>query len=470
MTRPRIYRDPIHGQIKYKRLNLLIPYSEVPKDVESQLGWLVPKLIDTREFQRLRHIRQNGLTNLVFHGAEHSRFSHSMGVAYLAREMYRRIAENMNEEEQGKLDSRNLLGTVAAALLHDVGHGPYSHSIEELLEEIDMPFNHEYMTHRIINEKGTETHSLLSEVDSEFPDFVASFINKTKPPEDKDSWFYKIVSSQLDADRLDYLLRDAKFAGLQGHGFDLFRLLDMLHRLDRERIGVDRHAIEAVEAFLIMLEQMYRAIYFHPGVRGATGLLKSVLKRATDLHREGKGNVFPRLASGSEHPFESLIENGQRIELNKYVALNEHHIWALIEDWRDSKDPTLADLATRLTVRKIFKAVDVEGWKVSSINELQHLIEQWVEAKVTSKSSALVKYYVVMDEPTRTSYKRYDWRGKNRDESIWMMGGDKEEIPIEDDSSEIIAGLKQPRHFRRLLFPHEVQQDVQDYLETIGRH
>lgn len=125
MARPKLFRDPVHGQIRFEDVDLRQP---APTDGgwSKRGNWLLRKLIDTQEFQRLRFIRQNGLANFVFHGAEHSRFSHSMGVAYLAHEMHDRIVRNMGEQP----DEQWELSLGAASLLHDIGHGPFSHTLE----------------------------------------------------------------------------------------------------------------------------------------------------------------------------------------------------------------------------------------------------------------------------------------------------------------------------------------------------
>ena len=128
MPRPKFYRDPVHGQIRFDRVDQAEPPAAGSPPGRT-LSWLIHRLIDSREFQRLRHIRQNGLVNLVFHGAEHSRFGHSMGVCYLAREMYARITRNMGDP----VEPRRRLATCAAALLHDIGHGQFSNVLEEIL-------------------------------------------------------------------------------------------------------------------------------------------------------------------------------------------------------------------------------------------------------------------------------------------------------------------------------------------------
>jgi HD superfamily phosphohydrolase len=174
-----------------------------------------------------------------------------MGVAHLAAEMHDRIVRNMGETA----DNERRLLTCAAALIHDIGHGPFSHTIEEILRESGVPFDHEGMSIRFIEENGTRVNEILRTISKDFPSKVAAFIDKKRRK--TDHWTYRIVSSQLDADRLDYLLRDAKSAGLQGYGFDLPRLLDMLQHLDEIRIAVDRRAIEAVEGYLLSLDQMY---------------------------------------------------------------------------------------------------------------------------------------------------------------------------------------------------------------------
>ena len=379
-----------------------------------------------------------------------------MGVSYLAGEMYDRIVENTGETP----DYERRLATVAAALLHDIGHGPFSHTMEEILVQVRGRFHHERLTQRIIEDPETQINAILRDVDPTFPLTIASYIDKTKRV--TDHWTYRLVTSQLDADRLDYLLRDTQFAGLRGHGFDLARLLDMLHHLDGIRIAVDRHAMEAVEAYLLMLEQVYRAIYFHRSVRSATVLLKSVLRRAVDLYQSGDASIFPDSASGRTNPVRSLIDEGEAIEMSQYARLGEYQMWALIEDWQQSKEPILSDLATRLMTRQIFRAVDLDQFDYEGIRQLSENTAELVVQQLSYVTMAdAMKYYVVVDQSTRTGYKRYDWRSPNPDESIWMVGRGENPIPIEEDrNSKIVSALKETRHFDRLVFPHEFLNEV----------
>jgi HD superfamily phosphohydrolase len=471
MHRPRFFRDPIHGQIRFNRTDLKNPYPNGEAvTADDQIGWLILSLINCKAFQRLRHTRQNGLANLVFHGMEHSRFSHSIGVSYLAGEMYDRVVRN------GALppDSRQRLAVVAAGLLHDIGHGPFSHSIEEVLNDLqpapEEKFRHEKMTVRILLEDA-EVKEKLSAVDSDFPEYVASYIDKSRRT--KDHWTYRVVSSQLDADRLDYLMRDSRNAGLESHNFDLYRILDMLFPLNDERIVVDRHATEAIEAYLLTLEHAYRAIYFHRGIRGATVLLGSVLKRAAYLHKERNTSIFPNGSSGFPNPLKLLLEQRDSMEISQYVRLGEFHIWSMIEDWQYAQDVILSDLSQRLMRRQRFLAQDYDPYAMSKFqrkceDSIAELVCREIGNPRISVQDAL-DYYVIVDDPERVGYKTYNWgaseaTGILKDESIWLFNSSEEHanpVPIENETGNgIFTALKGIKHFNRMMFPHEVLTEV----------
>lgn len=466
MSRPKFYRDPVHGQIPFARVDLSAPPSLLSSSQagpDGRLSWLVRSLIDTPVFQRLRHIRQNGLVNMVFHGAEHSRFGHSLGVCFLAREMYQRIIRNMNEP----LEEERRLGTCTAALLHDVGHGPFSHVLEEILTSFGIDFDHEEMTRRFLVEPGPENaiHRVLTQIDPAFPQEVSHYISKRErdKKEIPDHWCYKIVSSQIDADRLDYLVRDAYFAGLEGHGFDLQRLLDMLLHLDRTRIAVYRRAIEPVEGYLLALDQMYRTVYYHHTARAASVLLSAALRRAFELYRNGDTTIFPTGCAGVPHPLQSLIDAGQAVSLAQYARLHEFQVFALIEDWRYSRDKVLSDLCGRLLARQLFKAIDVDPRKYNLLQRMQKEAETLVLNNLSHVDKNSVHYYVSVDEPERLSYKRYDWRNQSPDESIWIVDGPDHTagaLPIEKEPSSILSALQTKKYFHRLIVPAEIRAQL----------
>lgn len=409
---------------------------------------MLRKLIDCHEFQRLRHIRQNGLTNLVFHGAEHSRFTHSVGVAFLAQEMLDRVILNKDDPQPDHVR----IGVTAAALLHDLGHGPFSHTLEEVCKAVGVDLDHEDLTVRLIVEE-TAINEVLVQVDRDFPEYVASFIDRARRKEDH--WTYRLVSSQLDADRLDYMQRDARNAGLKGYDFDLPRLLDCLEHLDKKRIAVDRRALAAVELYLVALDKLYSSVYYHHAIRAATVLLRAVMQRAVDLHRSGDGTVLP-----AANPLRALIDRGSSVSVHEYTRLTEFQVWYLIDSWIDHQDRVLSDLSRRLMKRRLFKTLDLDPSKYSQTANLKERAERAVRRHLDFVDADFVRYYVHVDEPSRTSYKTYDWRAEAPDESIWMVGGGGKPCAVENEELAIVSGLKDTRYFQRLVFPHEIVEEI----------
>lgn len=388
-----------------------------------------------------------------------------MGVAHLAHEMYSRIERNSDASH----NAEHKVATCVAALLHDVGHGPFSHTLEDILKEDDIAFDHEAMTQRLIEESDSDLYKILSSVDSKLPAEVVYYINKERRAKEhqEEHWRYRLVSSQLDADRLDYLLRDSLFAGVRG-GFDLTLLLDSLQQLDGKRIAVDHRAIVVVEAYLVMLDQMYRAVYYHKAIRAASVLLSSVMRRAFELYRDGDAAIF---SSAAEHPLRRLADRGQKVEVDQYVRLSEFHVWALIETWRWHTDKVLSDLARRLLERRLFKTLDVDPARRKLLDKVEDHARALTRRELAHVDDKTVAYYVSGDEPDRTSYKRYDWRSELPDESIWLVGGGKVQ-PIEENSqSRIVSALKETKYFHRLVFPAEIRSsllnDMKDELKKL---
>jgi uncharacterized protein len=267
--RPRVFRDPIHGDVTFSKG----PFQK-----------LVENLLDTTTFQRLRRIRQNGVMNLVFHGVEHTRFAHSMGVAHVAGRMFDTIIRNTPEAIDMATRERDREDTVLAALLHDVGHGPFSHTLEEITATIDVRFHHEAMTARILAEEGSDIYACLQAYDPALPERLVPFVDKHRRDPTSPKWYHAIVSSQLDADRLDYLIRDAYMAGIRTHSFDLERLIGALGAKGHE-IVVDARARDIVDSYLLALDHMYASAYYHHTNRAASFLLTALLRRAVDVAR-----------------------------------------------------------------------------------------------------------------------------------------------------------------------------------------
>jgi len=344
------------------------------------------------------------------------------------------------------------LSTVIAALVHDLGHGPFSHTMEEILGETGVPFHHERMTIRYVTDDDSEISKLLKSVDTDLPAMVAPFFDKTL--RQNDHWSYKIVSSQLDADRLDYLQRDALFAGLRGHGFDMERILDLLSCHDGKSIAVERGALEAIEAYLVTLDLLYRGVYYHHAIRAASKMLTSLFRRAVDLHRSGDASLFA--PHGHPSPIKYLVDHGETIELERYSKLSEYQMWYLIDEWTNHPDLIIKELSNRLLKRCLFKTIPID---IQKVQETQKKIDDAKSlTREICKSDEAAHHFVLVDEPSRTSYKTYDWRAEAVDESIWLVGGIKPPTPLEaDDESTIVSAFRNKRYFPRIVVLPEVR-------------
>jgi len=284
LAEEKVFKDPIHKYVH----------------VKDQLIW---DLIKTKEFQRLRRIKQLGTLYLAFHTAEHSRFGHSLGVYEIVRRM---IDESLVGREAWNSKDRPL--ALCAALLHDLGHGPFSHSFEKIFNT-----DHEAFTQEIIT-GNTEVNEVLSRVSETFPQEVADVINKTH----KNKLVISMISSQIDADRMDYLQRDAYFTGVSYGTFDMERILRLM-RPSKDEVLIKESGMHAVENFIMSRYQMYWQIYFHPVSRGGEVLLNNCLKRVKQLYKEDyQFKMYPKEFIPF---FEGTITIDQYVELDEVTVL-----------------------------------------------------------------------------------------------------------------------------------------------------
>lgn len=293
--------DPVHGFIIIRR------------------RWLLD-LIDTPEFQRLRRIRQLGSSLGTYHGAEHTRFGHSLGALHIMERILHRL-----DEVSGPLDEETTAVALAAALLHDVGHGPFSHALEYLLTP---GVGHEQWTQRVLLED-THIRRVLASVDPELPGRVAAVLAGRSGP----VWVSRLVSSQLDVDRMDYLLRDSLFTGAEYGRFQLDRIIHTLV-LDGQEVAVQVKGINAIEEYVLARHFMYWRVYLHKTVRGAEMMLRAAVQRARQLG-----------------------ELGEPVTLREYLALDDADLLVALKRWTSLSDPVLADLSGRYLTRRLLKPV-----------------------------------------------------------------------------------------------------------------
>ena len=331
----KVFRDPVHNYIP----------------VEDEL---IYDLINSKEFQRLRRIKQLGSSSFTFHGAEHSRFSHCLGVYYLAR----RVTNIFDKKYSDIWNSNESLLTMTAALLHDIGHGAYSHTFERLFDT-----NHETITQQIILSPETEINTILRRVSPDFPDKVASVINHTYANKQVE----QLISSQIDVDRMDYLLRDSYFTGASYGEFDLTRVLRVIRPI-KNGLAFSRDGMHAVEDYIISRYQMYMQVYFHPASRAMEVLLQNLLKRAKYLYPKEK--EFFTVTSPHLIPF---FEN--RVTLEDYLSLDDGVMNTYFQTWMQSADKILSDLASRFINRKVFKSITFDEKDLSNLEKLREIVK-----------------------------------------------------------------------------------------------
>ncbi|UXS29027.1 HD domain-containing protein [Staphylococcus delphini] len=407
LSEEKVFKDPIHRYIH----------------VQDQLIW---DLIKTKEFQRLRRIKQLGTLNLAFHTAEHSRFGHSLGVYEIVRRM---IDETFKDRPEWDNADRPL--AMCAALLHDLGHGPFSHSFEKIFNT-----DHEAYTQAIIM-GDTEVNEVLRRVSETFPAEVAEVINKTH----HNALVVSMISSQIDADRMDYLQRDAYFTGVSYGTFDMERILRLM-RPSADEVLIKESGMHAVENFIMSRYQMYWQIYFHPVSRGGEVVLNHCFKRAKYLYEQGyKFNIPPR-------DFVPFFENRATVE--EYVQLDEADVTYYLKRWIDEDDPILSDLARRFIHRDLFKFLPFDG-SIITITELRDLFEQ---------AGIDPDYYFVSDSFSDLPYD-YDRPGSNRQPiHLLQNNGGIREISSQSLIISSITGIK--REDYKLYYPKELIMKIED--------
>ncbi|MHB9145566.1 MAG: HD domain-containing protein [Symbiobacteriia bacterium] len=330
LTEEKVFKDPVHNYIY----------------VSDQVIW---DIVGTPAFQRLRRIRQLGTSYLTYHGAEHSRFAHALGAYELMRRVLSHFHRNTPDWPQ---DQRLWLLGTCAALTHDLGHGPFSHALERVFGA-----NHEDWTLRILLED-RQVSQVLASVDERFGQDVADVIAGRSPHKVLTS----LISSQLDVDRIDYLIRDAVATGVNYGKLELDRLIRTLrpYRPPGAASGTDgdlfvvikKSGVHTVEQYILARYFMYVQVYLHPVTRGSDILLNLILDRALQLHRQGRlADVPRRLRPLFDKPTEKL-------EVAEYLALDESLLTAAFAEWQHGADAVLADLTNRFLDRRLYEYFD----------------------------------------------------------------------------------------------------------------
>ena len=332
----KIFNDPVYGFIS----------------IDNELSF---DIVEHKYFQRLRRIKQLGLTHLVYPGALHTRFQHSMGAMYLMNLIINSLkikGHNISDEEA--------LGAINAILLHDIGHGPFSHSLENtILEGID----HEFLSKLLINKLNQEFDGKLSE--------SLEIFENTHPKK----FLHQLVSSQLDVDRLDYLKRDSFYTGVSEGVVNTERIIKML-TIANDQLAVESKGIYSIEKFIISRRLMYWQVYLHKTVIAAETLLIKILKRAKYLANNG----VELFATSALRFFlynnftADDIQNDDSI-LDIFTELDDFDIFTSIKEWRKCDDKILSYLCNSLVNRELFRIeLSNKPFTQSYINQIKEIV------------------------------------------------------------------------------------------------
>ena len=427
----KVFRDPIYNLISFDK-----------KEDEP-----IIKIINTPEFQRLRRIRQLGLTSYTFPTAVHDRISHSLGVAFIVGVLFdnlkvpNKITVVTSDGKKVRLTKEQLkLLIKLAGLLHDIGHGPFSHAFEKITS-----VDHEEMSKKIILNETGNIYPILTTINDEIlktysPHWIVEIITggSFSP-----IWAKELISSQLDADRIDYLLRDAYMCGVNYASFDIKWLFQNIeigeipNEGHREGLLINaKKGIHAVEAFIVSRYHMYEQVYFHKTTRGFEVIVQKIFERLHDLIIN---NQIDNTAFINTSLFDFIKDNDN---LEAYLALDDFYLYTHFNHWlKLDNDKILTELCKSIMFRHPYKMIkEVENDALFSQHDYGKISEYFVEKNQEEKRD----YYYFEDEYLNVPYKDSYLLGKKSPEQaehIWLIfpNGDLKELAT---VSPIISSLK----------------------------
>ena len=413
----RTYYDPLHQSITLK--------SSIPEEK------MVMELIDSSPFQRLRRIKQLGPAYLTFHGAESSRFTHSLGVFHLAR----RAINHLSEFEPRLKKYKFIL--YGAALLHDLGHGPLSHTSEEIFK-----INHETWTAKLIN-SNQEITNIINRYGNGIAKAIADLIKSRHAPEKS---IISLISSQLDCDRLDYLMRDTYTTGAKYGQLDIDRIISAMIIAPDGDLAIHPKGLMAVEHYLVIRNLMYRSVYNHRLNEVSNWLLEQIIKtaRKTDPKKIwADQNMSEWLWNHEDMSIENFLSNDD--------IVTGYHIY----QWQNSFSNNLSSLCKRFINRNLLKALNI------SFFSLETRLEALAKARKLSE-----KYCIEPDiscglrEQTVKSYHPY----KN---GLRLWDGDK--LQALEKVSPLVERLIEPNQSSWLIYPKEIENELKIEIETLEK-
>lgn len=424
----KVFRDPVHGFITVE-------------------AGLLLRLIDTPEFQRLRRIRQLGAAYGTYHGADHSRFAHALGALHIMGRALERL-----EEQGAGTDPWDALAGRVAALLHDLGHGPFSHLWETAG---GVGKHHEAWTAEAIA-GDTSIGILLRQADPRLPDAVLDIFRGAHPAR----YLTSLVASQLDVDRMDYLLRDSLATGASYGRFDIERLLHNIC-LAGGRLAVSMKGLANVEEYLLARYFMYWRVYFHRAVRAQEVTLQSFWRRACHLWAEGgpaalesPASLVPWLAHGAGGPAPTL---------GQHLALDDCDIFYAAKLWTTSPDGILRDLAGRFLNRQLLKPVWEEPFPTDQPPDLAGV------AALLVRRGYDPRYYLAVDRTADVAYDYYAHRPGGGTDPILLVSREGQVREVSEVSSLVRSLAAQPRIALHVYVPADCRPEARQCLSGAVR-
>lgn len=463
--KPQRIRDPIHNLIEFGA---------------DQFEHTLWRVIQTAPFQRLRRIRQLGFSEFVFPGATHTRFAHSIGVFHTARQLMGVIKRYVDAHEQ-QFKRQQAEHALAAALLHDVGHGMFSHGFEALGKEFGWPMaHHEEVSQRLIRD--SEISAVLDgEFGRGYAGNVADIIAQGIPS----SLYGSVVSSQFDADRLDYMQRDRMMTGVQSSGVDPTWLLANLE-VAEVRTGADEtgtgtvetlvlgpKAAQTAESYVLALFHLYPNVYLHKATRGAEVLFQALMRQMVHLHKKGES---PRCGLQERHPIVRFVAEPANLE--RALALDDTVFWGALSLLAEAQDPEIQRLTIALRERRLMRCIDlrqrVEAELPARAGEKREQRQARVKLVCDEVAGALREREAanpdgparfLVDQYVRHPYKRYQDSKTPLNQILIRLGAD----PPTDmaDLSPVIAHAEPFNLCRAYVFRDDA--DAEDVIKNIMR-
>jgi hypothetical protein len=410
----RIFHDPIHKEIVFD--------SGKPEEL------MIMELIDTIAFQRLRRIKQLGAASLLFHGAESSRFTHSIGVFCIARQILNKLRERKSKF------SENKFVLYGAALLHDLGHGPLSHTSETIFDH-----NHEKWSQNLV-ENYSPINSILKKYDNNLPEQIGELFESkqlfSKP-------LKTLISSEIDCDRLDYLLRDSYNTGTKYGLIDLERIISALTFSPDGNIAIKPKGLIAIEHFLVLRNLMYRTIYNHRINEISTWILEKIIHVI-------KHNINKKVwIDKSLYKFIFAPEN---IDFDDFLKNDDITFYYHLIRWKDEAFEPLSTLCKMFINRDLLKASDI-----SFLSKLERL-----EILAFAKKLCETNNY---DSEIFCGIKERAFKGFDTNNSLKIWDGTYQKSL--DDSSELIKALMKSEESSFIIYPGIIKNEIKNQISVI---